>query len=221
MRMQLFAIDEVRVRNFVRGVQEATERRDAARWQIVYQTILAFRPRPSLGFTTRSEEPYTRLSYYTGPSRGFRDLSPDEVPSFDEPRIQWMLRLLVLEVPVYLLEGRMDRFSFMFCETLPDEVPIETPSDRAAFEMYRDELLDAPDERMPAAMAFLKGDPRQAYVGPADVSRFAETERAGGFLGRMAERLGGMAGQEVLRLRSFIDFVETEGCAIYFHEPPT
>jgi hypothetical protein len=127
----------------------------------------------------------------------------------------------VLEAPDYLLEGRMDRFSMMFSETLPDEVPLETPSDRAAFEMYRDELLGVPDERMPTAMAFLRGDPRQAYVGPADVSRFAATERAGGLLGRIAERLGGVAGQEVLRLKSFIDFAETEGCSIYFNEPAT
>ena len=185
MPMQLFALDEARVQSFVRGVQEATGRQDAARWQIVYETILAFRPRPSLGFTTRSEEPYTRVSLYTGRSRGLKDFSPDEVPSFDDPRVTWMLRRLVLEAPVYLLEGRMDRFSFMFCDTLPDEV-LETSSDRAAFDMYRDELLGAPDERIPPAMAFLTGDPRQAYLGPADVSRFAETEREGGLLGRIA-----------------------------------
>jgi len=220
MPMQLFALDEARVRSFVLGVQQATGRQDAARWQIVYQTILAFRPRPSLGFTARSEEPYTRVSFYTGRSLGWKDFSPDEVPSFDDPRIAWMLRRLVLETPVYLLEGRMDRFSTMFCDTLPDEVLV-TSSDRAAFDMYRDELFGAPDDRIPPAMAFLRGDPRQAYVGPADVSRFAETERAGGLLGRIAEQLGGVAGQEVLRLKSFVDFAETEGCSIYFNEPAT
>ena len=128
---------------------------------------------------------------------------------------------MVLEAADYVLRGRMERFSAIFCDSLPEQGVIHTPDEQAEFDLYLNELFYASTDHMSEEFLFLKADPHQSYLSPADVERFAEMERAAAFLGQAAERLGGSVGVELLRLRSFVDFVETEGGAIYFNEPAT
>ena len=220
--MELFALDVPAARSFVNTVRQATDRQDRARWLVIYEKIHAFRPRSSLAFRTQQADPsYTQVSWYTNITSGGKDLSPDDIPSFDDARVKWILRQLVLGAAEYVFPGRMERFSATFCNVLPEQGAIHTPAEREEFEMYQNELFCAAADRIPADFSFLTGDPRQSYLSPADVGRFAEIERSAAFLANAAERVGGTMGHELLRLRSFVDFVETEGFAIDFNEPAT
>ena len=222
MYLHLYALNERRIRHFLGEVREIAGGSKARLWPLLYRKVAAFHPRPLLGSSGGATRPYTEVSYHTSPALAWNDFSPDEVPELQDPRLAWILRLMVLETSDHLLVGRDARFNAVFCIWLPDQKVIRGAEEQAAFELYRDRLFYS-REAVPEDLFFLESEGHRSYLPPDQVACFASREREVGLLSKLAERMkkdeyGALVAQELRRMQKFFELVEVEGGAICYSE---
>ena len=193
-------------------------------WPALFNAIKAFAPRPLLTTSgSPAQHPYTSVSYYTSPALGWADFAQDEVPAWDDPRLAWIMRLMVLESVPCVLVSRTDRLYASFCIWLKEEHLIEGDTEHQQWQAFQDTLFynQAP---FPEAFHFLDSPGYRSYLAPAQVHRLAQLERDHGLLHSAMDRIGHrgldrFAAQEFGRLAAFLEFAVADGAALLYHEP--
>lgn len=223
--MNLFAVQQDRIRAFVNEVRQATDGSKPQMWPHVFRSFEGFRPKPSLTGNMVTP-PFTQVSYHTSPAMGWRDLTVEEAPTWGDPRIAWLMRQIALESVDVRLVARDARFHATFCIWLEEQHVITTAEEQAEYERLRSDFFysRAP---FPAEFQFLDTEGLRAYLDPVQVASCVALERQVGFLANAAARLqpgdwyNKLVAGELLRMRRFLEFVEVDGSALYYAEQPT
>jgi hypothetical protein len=226
MTAQIFTLQERRAIWFVQSVRTICVNQDAKKWKWFFGAIGAFRPRPLLTDSgSGPAPPYTQVSYYTSPARGWRDFEADQVPPPDDPRIDWILRQFVLETAECVFHGRDTRLYYAFSEHLRDEKVIQGADEQAQWQVFLDKIFfsQAP---APAELRFLDLEGYRAYLAPAEVQELVELEARVGLLRNAAARLDQKApvtflAAELRRLNAFMNYAGADKAALFYTEAGT
>jgi hypothetical protein len=222
---ELYALPLKHVKHYVKEVRQILEGDLQRVWPSLFKSFESFRPPPLLSTMPLRAKfpPLTQVSFHASPSLGWTDITADEIPRTDDPRVQWLLRQIVLGTVDCVFKGRDDKFNAAFCIWIPDQGKFQNAEEQAHHEWWCQTLFysQAP---MPADMPFLEspGNYRALWT-PEMVHECAERERRTSFLTTLAPRLegewyGDLVASELRRIVKFIEFVEADGSALYYHE---
>ena len=225
MYSHFYALNERVLRHFITEVRDIAEGPKARMWPFLFDAIGAFQPRPRMRLSGSRERPYTEVSYHTGPALGWQDFERDTVPEWSDPRLAWILRLVVLESADYVMVGRDARFNAVFCSWLEDQKVVVGETELELYDDWRKKVFLS-SGAVPAEFWFLESEAHRAYLAPAVVAEFSRRERDVGLFRAIAGRLSGsqygeLVASELLRIRQFFELVEVEQGAIYYLEGAT
>ncbi len=226
MYTQLYALNLRRIEHFISEVTAITGGAKTRLWPFLFDSIQGLHPRWQLSISGNvMRRPYTALSYYSSPQRGWQDLERGVPPEFGDPRLQWLLRQMVLESAEYVYRCRDARFNAVFCIWLEEQGVVRTADETRAYQWWRDNLFynHAP---MPEVLAFLECDSHRAFWSPETVAEAAGLERSTGLFRAVGDRLavtdyGRLVGHELLRMAKFLELVEVEAYGLYYQEDAT
>jgi hypothetical protein len=172
-----------------------------------------------------AHQPYTVVSYHTGPALGWKDFDPEQPPAWGDPRLNWIMRHMVLESAECVFMPRDSRLFATFCIWLPEHRMVGGAAETEQWELYQNRIFYNRDP-FPEPFGFLDAEGYRAYIPHDELVSLVETERRTGLLRNSAQRVDAsdanpFAAQELRRLAAFMEYAVADGSALLYHEAAT